>query len=101
MAEDLQTIDVAEQLSRFSIADTAIAALGEEYLPLRSEGLADFTGYAKVHRARMDVKGKRCEIEKVRKELNADFLVYCRKVNGEAKRLTALLEPIETHLLKE
>lgn len=41
---------------------------------------------------------KRLEVEKKRKELNEDALKWQRTVNAEAKRITALLEPIEEHL---
>lgn len=101
MSDVFTAPDVPAQLAQFSPADTAIAVLAEEYLALRVDGIKDTEGYLTVHRARMDVKGKRVQIEKVRKELKADALTYGRKVDGEAKRLTALLEPIERHLLKE
>ena len=93
--------DTQTQLARFSPTDAAIAELAEEYLTLQISGLDDTEGYAIVHRARMDVKGKRVAVEKVRKELKADALDYGRKVDAEAKRLTALLEPIETHLSEQ
>ncbi len=99
MSTDIYTPDTETQLTRFSPSDTAIAALAEEYLPLQIAGLKDVKGYAKVHHARMDCRSKRVAIEKLRKELKADALKFGRTVDGEAKRLTALLEPIETHLL--
>ena len=89
------------QLARFSPSDAAIAALSDEYLPLRIDGVKDATGYALVHQARMDIRGKRVAVEKLRKELKVDALRYGRSVDSEAKRLTALLEPIETHLRRE
>lgn len=93
--------DVATKLALFSPSDAAIDKLAKEYLPLVIDGLDDTAGYAKVHRARMDVKNKRVAVERVRKELKADALDYGRKVDAEAKRLTALLAPIEEHLLSE
>lgn len=93
--------DTQTQLARFSPTDTAIAELAEAYLPLRISDLDDTAGYAKVHCARMDIKGKRVAVEKVRRELKADSLSYGRKVDAEAKRLTSLLAPIEAHLLEQ
>ena len=90
--------DVEQELTRFGIADAAIEELGKRYLPLKIDGLDDKKNYAMVHSARMIVRSKRTDIERVRKELKADALEFGRKVDGEAKRLTALLEPIETHL---
>jgi len=44
---------------------------------------------------------KRNEVEKKRKELNEDALKWQRTVNAEAKRITAMLEPIEEHLANQ
>ena len=98
MTEIFVMPDTKTRLARFSPTDTAIAALAEQYLPLRIADVNDLAGFAIVHRARMDIKDKRCAVEKVRKELKADALEYGRKVDGEAKRLCALIEPIEAHL---
>ena len=49
----------------------------------------------------MVVKSKRIEVEKKRKELKESSLSFGRAVDGEAKRITALLLPIETHLENE
>lgn len=91
-------MSVDDQLKRFDIADAAIAKMGEQYLPLKIAGVTDAAGFKAVHDARMTVKSKRVEVEKVRKVLKKDALEYGRKVDAEAKRITGLLEPIESHL---
>jgi len=83
---------------RYAITDAAIASMRETFMPLKIIGVNDADGYKKVHEARMVVKNHRVSVEKVRKELKADALEYGRKVDAEAKRITALLEPIESHL---
>lgn len=88
-------------LQKFNITDTAIAEMREKYLGLKISGLDDKEGLEKVHTARMEVKNKRVNVEKVRKELKEDALKYGRLVDTEAKRITALLAPIESHLEKE
>ena len=85
----------------FSITDSAIAVLREKYMPLKVKGLADKSGLAAVHDARIEVKSLRVDVEKKRKELKADALEYGRKVDSEAKRITDLLTPIENHLEAE
>ena len=92
---------VATELQRFDLADTAIAAMRAEYMPLTICGLTDTVGYKAVHSARMVVKNHRVQVEKVRKELKADALEYGRRVDAEAKRITAMLEPIEGHLARK
>ena len=87
-----------KSLVQFGVADAAIAELSEQYMPLRVEGLSDSKGLATVHAARMHVKGLRVDVEKKRKQLKADALEYGRIVDAEAKRITALLAPIEGHL---
>ncbi|MDP2654600.1 MAG: hypothetical protein Q8Q08_11310, partial [Candidatus Omnitrophota bacterium] len=58
-------------------------------------------GFKAVHEARMVVKGHRVAVEKKRKDLKADALAFGKLVDGEAKRITAMLEPIESHLQAE
>lgn len=89
------------ELKTFSPSDAAIAQLAEEYMPLTIKGVDDKEGIALVHKARMEVKRYRVDVEKKRKELKADALEYGRKVDAEAKRLTEMLLPIETHLLEQ
>jgi hypothetical protein len=88
-------------LIAYPVADAAIAELSSKYMPLKVAGLNDLAGLAAVHEARMVVKGLRVDVEKKRKELKADSLAWGKRVDGEAARITALLEPIETHLENE
>lgn len=83
---------------KFNVADSAIAEMGAKYLPLTINGIDDKVGFQMVHAARMEVKRTRLEVEKTRKELKADALRYSQAVDGEARRITALIEPIESHL---
>jgi len=89
------------ELVQFRAQDAAIAKLAEAYLPLRINGLDDKQGFVAVHDARMIVKNTRVAVEKKRKELKEDALRYGQAVDTEAKRLTALLAPIEDHLQAE
>lgn len=86
---------------RYGLADAGIAELAAQYMPLTIKGIDDTKGLKVVHEARMIVKNHRVEIEKTRKALKADALEYGRVVDSEAKRLTALIEPIEDHLEAE
>jgi hypothetical protein len=54
--------------------------------------------YKAVSAAISEVKTKRVEVEKTRKVFKADALEYGRKVDAEAKRVTALLLEIEEPL---
>lgn len=101
---DTMTLDqptTRPELAAFRQQDVAIQALADKYLPLKINGLEDRDGFKLVHEARMIVKGKRVDVEKKRVELKADALAYGRAVDSEAKRLTELLEPIESHLEAE
>jgi len=91
----------AMQVIRYPIAEAVIAELAEEFLPLSVNGVDDKEGFDKVHDARMIVKGHRVDVEKTRKALKADALAWGKAVDGEAKRLTALLAPIEEHLTNQ
>lgn len=87
--------------AEFGIADVTIASMADDYLPLVVMDIHDTEGFGAVHEARMTVRNARTAIEKKRKELKQDSLEYGRAVDAEAKRLTALLEPIEEHLQRE
>jgi len=93
--------DARTQLQRFTPTDGAIAMIADQYMPLVIQGPDDSVGFKAVHSARMVVKGHRVEVEKVRKELKADALRYGQAVDAEARRITGMLEPIETHLAAE
>ena len=86
------------RLSEFRRQDAAIEEMKREYMPLLVTSPTDAVGLKRVHDARMKVKAARVAVEKLRKELKADSLEYGRRVDSEAKRITALIEPIEAHL---
>lgn len=88
---------ITSELQKFNIADAAIAEMSSQFMLLSYEK----DGYDVVHKAKMVVKGKRVEVEKKRKELKEDALRYGQAIDGEAKRITALIAPIEDHLSKE
>ncbi len=92
---------IERQLQKFAVTDTAISDLQQQYLPLRINGTADKEGYKIVNGARKVVKGLRVSVEKKRKELLADALVYQKAINAEARRIGVLIEPIELHLIAE
>lgn len=88
-------------LVAYGIADAEIATLKAKFMQLSIKGINDTGGYQQVHSARMVIKNHRVDVEKRRKELKADALEFGRKVDAEARRLTLLLEPIESHLEAE
>ena len=93
--------DLDRELARFAPIEEAIAQLADQYMPLHIADVNDRTGAELVHRARMDIKGKRCSADKVRKEYKQEALDYGRMVDGVYKRIAAAIEPIESHLLNE
>ena len=88
-------------LQRFTVQDSAIATMREQYMPLTIAGMDDKIGAERVHKARMVCVKARTGTDKVRKDLNAEAKKWIDTVNGEAKRITALLAPIEQHLVDE
>jgi len=90
-----------EIIAKYNFTEQAIAKLKTDYLVLKINGLDDKKGYQAVDTARKDVKTKRVEVEKRRKELKADALEYGRKVDNIAKEITTKLEEIENHLISE
>ena len=89
---------VQQEIKKFPIADAAISEMKEQYMPLVVNGVADKEGYKVVSDALRLVKSSRVAVDKKRKELNEVPLKWQRTVNDEAKRIIALIEPIESHL---
>ena len=89
------------EIVEYNVTDAAISEMQSRYMGLVVKGLDDRAGLAAVHEARMVVKGTRCKVENKRKELKADALIWGQKVDAEARRITNLLEPIESHLEAE
>lgn len=89
---------ISNELQRFNITDTAIDEMNKQYSKLEIKDIEDKQGFLDVRAARLDVKNKRIEVEKRRKEITEDALYFQRAINQEAKRITALLEPIENTL---
>jgi hypothetical protein len=87
-----------DQLKKYNLADATIGEMKEKFLTLKVTGVNDKEGVEKCDKARKIIKSKRVDIEKTRKALKADSWDFGQKVDAEAKRLTSLLEPIETHL---
>jgi len=83
------------QIIKFSVTDAAINELKQQYSGLE---ITDSASYEIVRSALSTVRAKRTDVEKKRKELKASALNFGRKVDGEAKRITALLLPIEEAL---
>jgi hypothetical protein len=90
---------IRNELQKYGVTDAAIAKLNADYMALTVTDGNDKKGYEVVKAARIDIKKRRVEVEKTRVTLKAESLEYGRRVDGEAKRITALLEPIETHLI--
>ena len=89
------------ELVKYNITNSAIAKIKDEYMPLMVDGVEDIEGFNKVVVARKVVKSKRIQVEAERKDLKLKALNYGRKVDTEAKRITALLAPIEEHLTQQ
>jgi len=79
----------------YNLTDAAISELSSRFAPLE---ITDGKSYKTVATAIGTVRGYRVLVEKKRKELKKDALSYGRRVDGEAKRITGLLEPIESGL---
>jgi uncharacterized protein YhaN len=97
----MELTHIETELKKFTVTDAGIAELNNQYSHLTISGIDDKAGYAAVREARLVVKGKRVEVDKKRKELTADALEVQRLINTEAKRITALLEPLEAYLAKQ
>jgi hypothetical protein len=89
------------QVVEYNVTNAAIAEMKDMYMGLVITDLEDTEQYKVVHTAHMTVRGVRIDVDKKRKELKSDALAWGKKVQTEANRIFALIEPIETHLKGE
>lgn len=96
MTESTELVERIEtDIVKFAVTDEAIAGLRDACSALKIKGIDDKEGYVAVKEARTNVRSIRSQVEVKRKELKADALTYGRAIDGEAKRITALLLEIE------
>lgn len=86
---------------KYDLTEAKVAELREAYADLEIKGVDDKGGLALAHAGRMEIKGIRVGIEKLRKQFNAGALEFTRTVNAKAKEATAPLLPLEAHLKAE
>ena len=98
--EPIMTEVVGSPLGKVSFPNSTAEILqaADRYRSLTIAGINDKVGFEAVRSARISVKNARTSVEATRKILKAESLEYGRAVDAEAKRLTALLEPIEADL---
>lgn len=89
------------QLAKYNITDEMIAKMESDYMKLFVKDCNDTANYEIVKQAKKVVASGRIEVEKTRKQLKAESLEYGRKVDAEAKRITAKLLPIEKYLQQQ
>lgn len=85
------------QLVDYGITDDLIEIFKAKYGALTCDTK---DGYEQTRLAIGVLRGARGKIEKRRKELKADALEWGRKVDAEAKRVTAIIEEIEEPLVR-
>jgi hypothetical protein len=97
---EISRVDAAidHAVSEIAKTDAAIAQVRDEYMELVVTGPNDQDGYKSAEVALKKVVRMRTSVEKKRKELKADSVRYGKAVDGEARRIRELIEPIEEHL---
>jgi hypothetical protein len=100
---EISRVDAAidHAVSEIAKTDAAIAQVRDEYMELVVTGPQDQEGYKSAEVALKKVVRMRTSVEKKRKELKADSVRYGKAVDGEARRIRELIEPIEEHLKKQ
>ncbi|MDT8419377.1 MAG: hypothetical protein RQ754_03010 [Desulfuromonadales bacterium] len=89
----IQNINIPQE---YGVSDAKIAEIAEKYKDLQE--IKDSASMGMAMAGRRECRELRIAVEKKRKDLKADALEYGRRVDGEAKRITASLEAIEKPL---
>lgn len=96
--KNLREVRLNADLAQFTPTELAIAGLRAKYTGLKIAGPDDQEGFEVVKRARLDVRKFRTRVEEIRKDLKEESLEKGRRIDAEAKRITALILEIETPL---
>ncbi len=92
---------VEHEIKKYNLADAKIAELKKKYAGLKVRDLDDKEGFVKVKTALSEVVSIRTGIDKKRLALTGDYRKIVDAINGEAKRLTALIREVEEPLKLE
>lgn len=92
---------ISGDLAKYNLADTKIAELKEKYAGITVTDIKNKTQLKTLRDALSDVVKIRTGISKKKEEINAEYLRLQRAVNGEEKRLIALVSEIEQPLKEE
>lgn len=92
---------VKQELKKYNLADAKIAELKKKYAGLKVKDLKDKEGFVAVKTALSEVVSIRTGIDKKRLALTGDYRKIVDAINGEAKRLTALIQEVEEPLREE
>lgn len=86
---------------KYNVTDAAIEQLQRDFGGLTIADAEDKANFNKVHAARMKVRAIRLATEDTRKKLKGPVVDHGKLIDEEAKRITGLLAPIESHLQKQ
>jgi len=93
-----EVISIKQAVVQYDIAESTINEWNDRFMVLKVNDIKDKDTLALVTNGWRMLKDARMAVDVKRKDLKADSLEYGRKVDSEAKRLTELMKPIETHL---
>jgi len=82
-----------EQVVKYDITDVSLEKLREKYAVVPD--VESKEGYETVRLGLAEIRTLRTSVEKRRKELKADAISYGKRVDGEAGRITGILQAIE------
>ena len=90
-----------QQVVKYDVNAAEIAKMSDIYMGLTIKDLDDHAGFESVHSARIVMVRHRTGVDKLRKSANETAQKFIKNNNANAKKLTGLMEPIETHLKTE
>lgn len=90
--------EAATAVIEYNITEAGLAELRKKCTGLKA---FDKAGYKAITQALSEIRGLRTDIEKCRVEYKSDALEYGRRIDAEAKRVTALILEIENPLKTE
>lgn len=84
-----------------SVTEETVGPMVEKYMALRITGVDDKSGIAAVRAARQDVRKARTTVDRERAAAKRYYDEEGNKIQAAAKRIWALIEPVEEYLVKQ
>ena len=97
----MEELMIKNELVKFDVVEAGLVELESRYMIMKVAGVDDTEGCVMVHKARMDIKGRRVAIVKDGEEMRKDAVAWQKKVLARVNGIVSRCEGMEKHLQEQ